>query len=108
MDEVTVVVARSERATLRVGDVLRKVDADQARIGVEIEVMSLAPVPTPKVPWHRSPGVSSPLTWSPVTAGPHGVGSQSTFPARSAYPTKAPMSRSACAATSGPTRPQRR
>ncbi len=37
-----------------------------------------------------------------------GVGSQSTRPASSAYPTNAPMSRSACATTSGPTRPQRR
>ncbi|MGW2064166.1 aminoglycoside phosphotransferase family protein, partial [Streptomyces sp. NPDC001937] len=55
MDEVKVVVAHSERATLRVGDVFLKVDADQARIDVEVEVMSLAPVPTPEVLWHRPP-----------------------------------------------------
>ncbi len=37
MDEVRVVVAHSERATLRVGDVFLKVDADQSRIDVEVE-----------------------------------------------------------------------
>ncbi|MCM1939506.1 aminoglycoside phosphotransferase family protein [Streptomyces sp. G3] len=55
MDEVEVVVAHSERATLRVGDVFLKVDADQARIDVEVEAMSLAPVPTPKVLWRKPP-----------------------------------------------------
>ncbi len=55
MDEVEVVVAHSERATVRVGDVFLKVDADQARIDVEVEAMSLAPVPTPKVLWHKPP-----------------------------------------------------
>ena len=53
MDEVTVVVAHSERATLRVGDMFLKVDADPARIAVEVEAMSLAPVPTPEVLWHK-------------------------------------------------------
>ncbi|WP_328528362.1 phosphotransferase [Nocardioides sp. NBC_00368] len=55
MDEVTVVVAHSERATLRVGDVFLKVDADQARIFAEVEAMSLAPVPTPEVLWCKPP-----------------------------------------------------
>jgi aminoglycoside phosphotransferase (APT) family kinase protein len=55
VDEVEVVVAHSERATLRVGDVFLKVDADQARIDVEVEAMALAPVPTPKVLWHKPP-----------------------------------------------------
>ncbi|NDZ63308.1 aminoglycoside phosphotransferase family protein [Streptomyces cyaneofuscatus] len=55
MDEVEVVVAHSERVTLRVGDVFLKVDADQARIDVEVEAMSLAPVPTPKVLWRKPP-----------------------------------------------------
>lgn len=55
MDEVEVVVAHSERATLRVGDVFLKVDADQARIDVEVEAMSLAPVPTPAVLWRKPP-----------------------------------------------------
>ncbi|MFJ9951754.1 phosphotransferase family protein [Kitasatospora sp. NPDC091207] len=55
MDEVKVVVAHSERATLRVGDVFLKVDADQARIDAEVEAMSLAPVPTPEVLWRKPP-----------------------------------------------------
>ncbi|MFD6334154.1 phosphotransferase family protein [Streptomyces niveus] len=55
MDEVKVVVAHSERATLRVGDVFLKVDADQARIDTEVEAMSLAPVPTPEVLWRKPP-----------------------------------------------------
>ncbi|MFE7563380.1 phosphotransferase family protein [Kitasatospora sp. NPDC057500] len=55
MDEVEVVVAHSERATLRVGDVFLKVDADQARVDTEVEAMSLAPVPTPEVLWRRPP-----------------------------------------------------
>ncbi|MGW1928569.1 phosphotransferase family protein [Streptomyces sp. NPDC001919] len=55
MDEVKVVVAHSERATLRVGDVFLKVDSDQARIDAEVEAMSLAPVPTPEILWRRPP-----------------------------------------------------
>jgi aminoglycoside phosphotransferase (APT) family kinase protein len=55
MDEVEVVVAHSERATLRVGDVFLKVDADQARIDVEVRAMALAPVPTPEVLWREPP-----------------------------------------------------
>ncbi|GCD42379.1 aminoglycoside phosphotransferase [Streptomyces paromomycinus] len=37
MDEVEVVVAHSERATVRVGDVFLKADADEARIDAECE-----------------------------------------------------------------------
>ncbi|MFJ6378626.1 phosphotransferase family protein [Kitasatospora sp. NPDC092039] len=55
MDEVEVVVAHSERATLRVGDVFLKVDGDHARTAVEVEAMALAPVPTPEVLWRRPP-----------------------------------------------------
>ncbi|MEV0260352.1 phosphotransferase [Streptomyces sp. NPDC050617] len=55
MDEVKVVVAHSERATLRVGDVFLKVDADQARLDIEVKAMALVPVPTPKVLWHKPP-----------------------------------------------------
>jgi aminoglycoside phosphotransferase (APT) family kinase protein len=55
MDEVTVVVAHSERATLRVGDVFLKVAADQARLDIEVAAMDLAPVPTPEVLWRRPP-----------------------------------------------------
>lgn len=53
MDEVEVVVAHSERATLRVGDMFLKVDADQARIDAEVAAMALAPVPTPEVLWRK-------------------------------------------------------
>ncbi|MFD8418861.1 phosphotransferase family protein [Streptomyces sp. NPDC059668] len=55
MDEVEVVVAHSERATLRVGDVFLKVDADQTRIDAEVRAMALAPVPTPEVLWRKPP-----------------------------------------------------
>ncbi|WP_020145001.1 phosphotransferase family protein [Terracoccus sp. 273MFTsu3.1] len=55
MDEIEVVVAHQERATLRVGEVFLKVDADPARTAVEVEAMTLAPVPTPEVLWHRPP-----------------------------------------------------
>ena len=49
------VVAHQERATLRVGDVFLKVDADPARTEAEVEAMTLAPVPTPEVLWCRPP-----------------------------------------------------
>jgi aminoglycoside phosphotransferase len=51
--EVEIVVAHSERATLRVGDVFLKIDADQARIEVEAEAMAMAPIPTPEVLWRK-------------------------------------------------------
>ncbi|MFI6279774.1 phosphotransferase family protein [Streptomyces sp. NPDC050988] len=80
MDEVKVVVAHSERATLRVGDVFLKVDADQARIDVEVEAMALAPVPTPEVLWHEPPvlaiaavpGATLGRLGEPSTASPAG------------------------------------
>jgi aminoglycoside phosphotransferase (APT) family kinase protein len=53
--EIEIVVAHSERATLRVGDVFLKVDADQRRTDVEVEAMSLAPIPTPEVLWRNRP-----------------------------------------------------
>ncbi|GAB2585924.1 aminoglycoside phosphotransferase [Paractinoplanes abujensis] len=56
VDEVEVVVAHSERATLRVGDVFVKVDGNPGRLDVEVEAMALAPVPTPEVLW-RKPNV---------------------------------------------------
>ncbi|MDX2600737.1 phosphotransferase [Streptomyces caniscabiei] len=68
MDEVEVVVAHSERATLRVGDVFLKVDADQARIDAEAEAMALAPVPTPKVLW-RKPSVLATAALPGTTLG---------------------------------------
>src|SRR6201981_3633352 len=55
MEEVEVVVAHNERATLRVGGVFLKIDADQTRTDVEVEAMALAPIPTPEVLWRRPP-----------------------------------------------------
>ena len=61
VDEVEVVVAHQERATLRVGDVFLKIDADETRIDVEVEAMALAPIPTPEVPVTRlEPGDTAP------------------------------------------------
>ena len=55
MGEVEVVVAHHECAPLRVGDVLLKIDADQARTDLEVAAMGLAPVPTPEILWRRPP-----------------------------------------------------
>ena len=55
VEEVEVVVAHSERATLRVGDVFLKIDADQTRTDVEVEAMAIAPIPTPEVLWRKPP-----------------------------------------------------
>ena len=55
VEEIEVVVAHSERATLRVGDVFLKIDADQARIDVEAEAMAMAPIPTPRILWRKPP-----------------------------------------------------
>jgi len=55
VEEIQVVVAHKERATLRVGDVFLKIDADQARTDVEVEAMAIAPVPTPEILWRRPP-----------------------------------------------------
>ncbi|SIO90485.1 phosphotransferase [Nocardiopsis sp. JB363] len=68
MDEVEVVIAHSERATLRVGDVFLKVDADQARIDAEAEAISLAPVPTPEILW-RKPHVLATAALTGTTLG---------------------------------------
>jgi aminoglycoside phosphotransferase (APT) family kinase protein len=55
VEEVEVVTAHHERATLRVGDVFLKIDADQARTDVEVHAMATAPVPTPEVLWRKPP-----------------------------------------------------
>jgi aminoglycoside phosphotransferase len=55
VDEVEVVVAHRERATLRVGEVFLKIDTDQAATDIEVEAMRLAPVPTPEVLWRHPP-----------------------------------------------------
>jgi aminoglycoside phosphotransferase len=55
VETVEVVVAHSERATLRIGDVFLKIDADQTRTEVEVEAMAIAPIPTPQVLWRKPP-----------------------------------------------------
>jgi len=55
VEQVEVVVAHHECATLRVGGVFLKIDAHQARTDVEVEAMAMAPVPTPEVLWRKPP-----------------------------------------------------
>ncbi|WP_308249318.1 aminoglycoside phosphotransferase family protein [Nocardioides jiangsuensis] len=55
MEEVEVVVAHHERATLRVGEVFLKIDADQTRTDVEVKAMAMAPIPTPELLWRKPP-----------------------------------------------------
>jgi len=55
VEEVQILVAHRERATLRVGGVFLKIDADQARTGREVEAMALAPLPTPEILWRKPP-----------------------------------------------------
>jgi aminoglycoside phosphotransferase (APT) family kinase protein len=55
---VEIVVAHSERATLRVGDVFVKIDSDQTRIDVEVEAMAMVPVPTPGILWRKPPALA--------------------------------------------------
>jgi aminoglycoside phosphotransferase (APT) family kinase protein len=55
MGGIEVVVAHSERVTLRVDDVFLKIDTDHARIDREVEVMARAPIPTPEVLWRKPP-----------------------------------------------------
>lgn len=54
-DHVEVIVAHRERATLRVGDVFLKIDADRTRADLEVRAMALAPVPTPEILWRKPP-----------------------------------------------------
>lgn len=55
VDGIEVVVAHSERATLRVGGVYFKIDADPARVDAEVRAMSIVPVPTAEVLWRKGP-----------------------------------------------------
>src|SRR6202044_1683999 len=75
VEEVEVVVAHNERATLRVGDVFLKIDADQTRTDIEVEAMAMAPVPTPEVLWRKPPVLA--LAALPGTALGH-LGEPST------------------------------
>jgi aminoglycoside phosphotransferase (APT) family kinase protein len=55
MDAVEVVVAHSQRATLRVGDVFLKIDGDRSHADVEVQAMAMAPIPTPAILWREPP-----------------------------------------------------
>ena len=55
VEQVEVILANNDRVTLRVGDVFLKIDADQARTDVEVEAMTMAPVPRPEILWRRQP-----------------------------------------------------
>jgi aminoglycoside phosphotransferase (APT) family kinase protein len=55
VEEVEVLVAHRQRATLRVGDVFLKVDGDPAHADVEVRAMGMAPVPTPAILWREPP-----------------------------------------------------
>jgi aminoglycoside phosphotransferase (APT) family kinase protein len=76
VDEVEVVVAHSERATLRVGSTFLKIDADQERIDREARAMALATIPTAEILWRRPnvlalaalPGAALGLLGAPSTA----------------------------------------
>src|SRR5438445_11900743 len=75
VEEVEVVDAHNERATLRVGNVFLKIDADQTRTDVEVEAMAMAPVPTPEILWRKPPVLA--LAAVPGTALGH-LGEPST------------------------------
>ncbi len=76
--EVEIVVAHSERTTLRVGDVFLKVDSDQTRLDVEVAAIEMAPVPTPEILWRKPsvlalaavPGTALGRLEEPSTASP--------------------------------------
>lgn len=78
MEQVEVVVAHFERATLRVGDMFVKVDGDQRRLDIEVDVMTRVPVPTPEVLWRKPhvlalaavPGTALGRLETPSTASP--------------------------------------
>lgn len=55
MDDVQVLVAHSQRATLRVGGVFLKVDGDPDHADIEVRAMAMVPVPTPQVLWREPP-----------------------------------------------------
>ena len=70
VQEVEVVVAHNERATLRVGDVFLKIDGDQAYTNVEVEAMALA-----RSRLRRSCGASRRYSRWPPCQGRHSAAS---------------------------------
>jgi Ser/Thr protein kinase RdoA (MazF antagonist) len=55
VEEIEVIVAHNERATLRVGDVFLKIDGDQTRTDIEVQAMAMAPIPTAEILWRKPP-----------------------------------------------------
>lgn len=53
VEDLEVVVAHSDRVTLRVGDAFLKVDGDSGRLDTEAAAMSVVPVPTPRILWRK-------------------------------------------------------
>src|ERR1700735_2539983 len=111
VEEVEVVVAHNERATLRVGGVFLKIDADQTRTDVEVEAMAMAPVPTPEVLW-RKPPVLALAAVDGTALGrlgqPSGAAPAGWAPAGRARPARSPPSPGRPSAASANRRPRRR
>lgn len=55
VDAVEEVAAHHQRATLRVGEVFLKIDADQTRTDIEVDPMAVALVPTRVILWRKPP-----------------------------------------------------
>jgi aminoglycoside phosphotransferase (APT) family kinase protein len=55
VDEVEVVIAHQSRATVRVGNLFLKIDPDVDRMDREVEAMTVASAPTPRVVWRHPP-----------------------------------------------------
>jgi len=89
VDGIEVIVAHSERATLRVGDTFLKIDADPQRIERETAVMAMATIPTAEILWQQpnvlalaalpgtalgtleAPSTASAAAWSAAGAAAH-------------------------------------
>jgi len=87
VEQIEVVVAHQERATLRVGEVFLKIDTDQQRTDREVEAMSLAPVPTAEVLWRTPPVLAlGALAGSPLgRLGEPSVASRGAWAAAGAF-----------------------
>jgi len=86
VEELEVIIAHKERATLRVGDLFLKIDADRDRSEREADVIELVPVSTPEILWRKphvlalaplggapldrlgEPSISTPAAWEATGA----------------------------------------
>lgn len=55
LEKVEVIVAHDARATLRIGDMFLKIDADQTNLDIEVAALDISPIPTPDVLWRKPP-----------------------------------------------------